>query len=177
MALAHKRNMLNGFHQTDGVLSQPNEHHFDEQRGNSLPVEHFDYTGMDSIEDRAREALEVKGGIEKLVAELAEEFADDRASCAIGKLVCLIADHHEPKLAIACLALTAGMNTDDGIGGAAIARKFNVSKQAVSQYAIKLRTALGLNPARGQRPLAARQNMAAAYRARHGAPAKSALTK
>ena len=113
--------MLNGFHQTDGVLTQPNEHHFDEQRGNSLPVEHFDYTGMDSIEDRAREALEVKGGIEKLVAELAEEFADDRASCAIGKLVCLIADHHEPKLAIACLALTAGMNTDDGIGGASSA--------------------------------------------------------
>ena len=153
------------------------DHAWDVQRGNQISVEHFDYDGLDSVSDRAREALEVPGGIEKLVAELAEEFADDRASCAIGKLVCLIADHHEPKLAIACLALTAGLNTDDGIGGADIARKFNVSKQAVSQYSLKLRAALGLKPARGQRPLAARQNMAAAYRARHGAPAKSALTK
>ena len=75
------------------------------------------------------------------------------------------------------LLATAGMNTDDGIGGADIARKFGVTKQAVSQYSLKLRAALGLKPARGQRPLAARQNMAAAYRARHGAPAKSALTK
>ena len=170
--------MHHEFQNTSGVVSQPHpDYAYDLLRDNVVPTEMFDYDSLDSVSDRAREALETPGGIEALIAELAEEFADDRASCAIGKLVCLIADHHEPKLAIACLALTAGMNTDDGIGGADIARKFNVSKQAVSQYAIKLRTALGLNPARGQRPLAARQNMAAAYRARHGAPAKSALTK
>ena len=162
---------------TDGIINAHPEMAYDHGKDNMVPTEGFDWDSLDSVEDLARDALKTPGGIEALIAELAEEFADDRASCAIGKLVCLIADHHEPKLAIACLALTAGMNTDDGIGGADIARKFGVTKQAVSQYSLRLRAALGLKPARGQRPLAARQNMAAAYRARHGVPARSALTK
>ena len=177
MALAHKRNMLNGFHQTDGVLSQPTGHHFDELRGNSLPVEHFDFDGLDSVADRAREALETPGGIEALIAELSEEFADSKAAAAIARVVTIISESRDPKLDCACLVLATGMACDGGISGAEIGRRFSVSKQAVSQTVIRLQGLLGLQPGRAQRTIAARQSMAASWKARHGIPAKSVHPK
>ena len=169
--------MLNGFHQTDGVLTQPNEHHFDVQRGNVLPNEDFPYSDLDSVADRARDALKTPGGIEALIAELSEEFADTKAADAIARVVSLIAESRDPKLDCACLVLATGMSCDGGISGAEIGRRFKISKQAVSQTVLKLQSLLGLQPGRAQRTIAARRSMAASWKARHGIPARSVHSK
>ena len=153
------------------------DHAWDVQRGNQISVEHFDYDGMDSVEDRAREALEVKGGIEKLVAELAEEFADERAADAIARLVCMVADARDPQMQISILAMAAGMNSEGGAGGTDLAAKYGCSKQNISQHLLAWQKALGLKPGRGQRTFAARESMAKSYRERHKIPAKPALAK
>jgi len=170
--------MHHEFQNASGVVSQPHpDHAWDVQRGNQISVEQFNYDGLDSVADRAREALETPGGIEALIAELAEEFADDRAACAIARVVAIIAESRDPKLDCACLVLATGMSSDGGISGADIGRRFNVSRQNVSQTVLKLQSLLGLQPGRAQRTIAARQNMAAAWKARHGIPAKSVHTK
>ena len=153
------------------------DHAWDVQRGNQISVEHFDYDGMDSVEDRAREALEVKGGIEKLVAELAEEFADERAADAIARLVCMVADARDPQMQISILAMAAGMNSEGGAGGTDLAAKYGCSKQNISQHLLAWQKALGLKPGRGQRTFAARESMAKSYRERHKIPAKLAPAK
>ena len=157
---------------TDGINRAHADRAYDPQRGNVLPSEDFDYDSLDSIEDRAREALEVKGGIEKLVAELAEEFADERAADAIARLVCMVADARDPQMQISILAMAAGMNSDAGAGGTDLAAKYGCSKQNISQHLIAWQKALGLKPGRGQRSIAARESMAKSYRERHGVPAK-----
>ena len=169
--------MLNDV-QTNGVLSQPSDYAYDPLRENSIPVEHFDFDGMDSIEDRAREALEVPGGIEKLVAELAEEFADDRAADAIARLVCMVSDARDPQMQISILAMAAGMNSEGGAGGTDLAAKYGCTKQNISQHLLAWQKALGLKPGRGQRTFAARESMAKSYRERHGVkPAQRTTTK
>ena len=159
-------------------LFQPHpDHAYDIQRGNRLPSENFDFDGLDSVEDRARESLKTPGGIEALIAELSEEFADTKAADAIARVVSLIAESRDPKLDCACLVLATGMSCDGGISGAEIGRRFKISKQAVSQTVLKLQSLLGLQPGRAQRTIAARQSMAASWKARHGIPSRSVHSK
>ena len=161
--------MHHEFQNTSGVVSQPHpDYAYDLQRDNVIPTEGFDFDGMDSIEDRAREALKVKGGIEKLVAELAEEFADERAADAIARLVCMVADARDPQMQISILAMAAGMNSEGGAGGTDLAAKYGCSKQNISQHLLAWQKALGLKPGRGQRTFAARESMSKSYRERHG---------
>ena len=170
--------MHHEFQNTSGVVSQPHpDYAFDVQRDNVIPTEMFDYDSLDSVSDRAREALEVPGGIEALIAELASEFADSKAAAAIARVVAIISESRDPKLDCACLVLATGMASDGGISGAEIGRRFSVSKQAVSQTVIRLQALLGLQPGRAQRTIAARQSMAASWKARHGIPAKSVHSK
>ena len=170
--------MLNGFHQTDGVLTQPNDYAFDEQRGNVLPNEDFPYSDLDSIEDRFKEALTIPGGVADLIRELSADAANEKAADAVAKVICLIADARDPKLAVAALAHSAGLNSFSGKSGASIARAHGVTKQAFSQIALGLQRALGLPPSRGQRTMKARESMAESYRLRHGVkPAQRTTTK
>jgi len=160
--------MQDGFHQTDGVFTQPNEHHFDDLRGNSLPVGNFNFSDLDSIEDRFKEALAIPGGVAELIRELSADAANERAADAVARVICLLADAKDVKMAVAALALASGLNSDDGAGGTDLAAKFGCTKQNISQHALAYQKLLGLKPARGQRSLAAREAMSKSYRERHG---------
>ncbi len=159
--------------------TQPHpEYAFDIQRQNMLPTEEFPYDDLDSIEDRFREALTLPNGVAELIRELSNDAATERAADAVARVICLIADARDPKLAVAALAHSAGLNSFSGKSGADIARAHGVTKQAFSQIALGLQRALGLPPSRGQRTMKARESMAASYRLRHGVkPAKLALAK
>ena len=159
--------------------TQPHpEYAFDIQRQNMLPTEEFPYDDLDSIEDRFREALTLPNGVAELIRELSNDAATERAADAVAQVIVLISEAREPRLAVAALALAAGLNSDGGASGADLAEKFGCSKQNVSQQALKYARLLGLKPARGMRPLAARKAMAESYRLRHGVkPAKPALAK
>ena len=158
---------------TDGIIHARADRAYDVQRGNVLPNEDFPYDDLDSIEDRFREALTVPNGVAELIRELSADAANERAADAVAKVICLVADARDPKLALAALAHSAGLNSFSGKSGADIARAHGVTKQAFSQIALGLQRALGLPPSRGMRSIAARESMAAAYRARHGVPAKA----
>ena len=145
---------------------------YDVQRGNVLPTEDFPYDSLDSIEDRFKEAMTIPGGVAELIRELSADAANERAADAVARVICLIADARDPKLALAALAHSAGLNSFSGKSGADIARAHGVTKQAFSQIALGLQRALGLPPSRGMRSIAARESMAKSYRERHGVPAK-----
>ena len=149
--------------------TQPHpEYAFDIQRQNMLPTEEFPYDDLDSIEDRFREALTLPNGVAELIRELSNDAATERAADAVARVICLIADFRDPKLAVAALAHSAGLNSFSGTSGADIARAHGVTKQAFSQIALGLQRALGLPPSRGQRTMKARESMAKSSRERHG---------
>ena len=153
---------------TDGVINAHPDRAYDFQRGNMIPTEMFDYDGLDSIEDRFKEAMEIPGGVADLIRDLSADAANEKAADAVARVICLIADARDPKLAVAALAHSAGLNSFSGKSGADIARAHGVTKQAFSQIALGLQRALGLPPSRGQRTMKARESMAKSYRERHG---------
>ena len=142
-----------------------------------MPNEDFPYEDLDSIEDRFREALTIPNGVAELIRELSADAASEHAADAVASVICLISDAREPRLAVAALALAAGLNSDGGVSGADLAAKFGCTKQNVSQLALKYAQLLGLKPARGQRSIAARESMAKSYRERHGVKPAQRTTK
>ena len=162
---------------TDGIIHARADRAFDPQRGNVLPNEDFPYDDLDSIEDRFKEAMEIPGGVAELIRELSNDAASEHAADAVAKVICLISDARDPKMAVAALALAAGLNSHGGKGGTELAAMFGCTKQNLSQHALAYQKALGLKPGRGQRSIAARESMAKSYRERHGVKPAQRTTK
>lgn len=126
----------------------------------------FDFDGLDSIEDKIREALSKGQSVTALVAEIVHLEVQAETTAAISRVLCMIADARKPKLVIDHIAYATGLPMTQGQSATALARKHKVTKQAFSQAAMRIVKALGLRSPRAMRSLKGRESMAAAYRRR-----------
>ncbi len=144
--------------------------------GAPIAVEQFDYEGLDSIEDRARECLAAGQPIQTLIEEVAMnilltgpphlvERLTRRIYRVAGeemivRLLSLIIDADSPKFRAAAIAHEVGSTVLGGESVPETAARFGRRKQALFQEMEKVRAMIGFHIIRSnQRDAAAREKM------------------
>lgn len=139
---------------------------FSEEESFPVPITFQDHSDLDSLEDRAREALAEGKSIASIVEAMVQQFekeCEQRLRAEMVKLVVAeILDAENPAMSAYALAFTCNLHLLQGMSMPEIAKRFGVRKQALHQLVKKHRARLGLTWVRvpNMRSAEAREKMA-----------------
>lgn len=143
-----------------GLLPEGLARQWDEDgTSNLIQTTPFDFDRIDTLESVARDALTVPEAFPAFVVRLRHSI---ERRCQAELLLCLlgILDKFKNKsLAIDCLKYVGGIAALEGMDMPRIAEKHGVSKEAVHQCSMKVRTLLKIRRTRTMRDDSARENM------------------
>lgn len=117
----------------------------------NIQIEHFDFSSLDSLDDRIREELEEHGTARHVVEQLMSFHRDDGRREGMMTVIALLWPKKKAYLALRQLAFAAGLNILAGKTGPELAAECGVSKQDFKQGADRFRKELGLRRTRTMR--------------------------
>lgn len=129
-----------------------------EDRAEAIPITHFDFGSLDSVEDQIRQHLADGSLREFLGLWLESELSRDRAE-TINRILSIPVTSKKPGLAVIQLGFAAGLLLAAEKTGTQWAKEFGISKEAFQEGVDFYRRELRLRVTRYTRDQDARENM------------------
>jgi hypothetical protein len=122
---------------------------FSDEESFPVPITFQDHSGLDSLEDQAREALAAGRPIASIVDSMLREFERENAQRlraeAVKLVLAEILSSENAAMSAWALAFTCNLHLLQGLSGPEIAKRFGVRKQAFFQLVKQHRANLGLS--------------------------------
>ncbi len=124
-----------------------------------VPIEHFDFSGIDSLDDEAKECVAQGKSVQALFDRYLESRLHEERIRACSALLAEVLGSDNTALECFAVATATGMTLGAELTGPEIAERFGQSKQAFQQRVKRVSEKLGLDVTRTMRSPEARDTM------------------